>query len=169
MFGMSNYELYRRIEHQLDFRKDDIGRYLEVMIDIVGEQNKNIGEHKEWLSDIANRLESALASKLENQGTKAEEDFWLTRYNNLQEKCGKLEAKIEYLETQTAITEKQREIEELKALNEVKDRVLERLHSVILELDIALVKANIPECSKIAENLMNQAWEATKELYDSEE
>lgn len=70
MFGMSNDEMYRRIEHQLDFRKDDIGRYLEVMIDIVGEQNKNIGEHKEWLSDIANRLEATLANKKENQALK---------------------------------------------------------------------------------------------------
>lgn len=169
MFGMSNDELYRRIEHILDFKQDRIRSYLEATIDVVGEQNKSINEHKEWLSDIANRLESVLTSKLENQGIKGEEDFWLTRYNNLKEKCEKLEVKIEKLETQTAITEYQREIEKLKAHNEAKSRALERLHSVILELDIALVKANIPECSKIAENLLNQAWEATKELYDSEE
>lgn len=67
---MSNDEMYRRIEHQLDFQKDTIRSYLEATIDVVGEQNKNINEHKEWLSDIANRLEATLANEKENQALK---------------------------------------------------------------------------------------------------
>ena len=90
MFGMSNDEMYRRIEHQLDFQKDDIRRYLEVTIDIVGEQNKSIGEHKEWLSDIANRLEATLANEKENQA--------------LKERIEELEKENEWLETRLKIS-----------------------------------------------------------------
>lgn len=67
---MSNDELYRRIEHKLDYQKYNIRSYLEATIDVVGEQNKNINEHKEWLSDIANRLEAALVNEKENQASK---------------------------------------------------------------------------------------------------
>lgn len=67
---MSNDELYRRIEHKLDYQKYNIRSYLEATIDVVGEQNKNINEHKEWLSDIANRLEAALVNEKENQALK---------------------------------------------------------------------------------------------------
>lgn len=70
MFGMSNEEMYRRIEHQLDFQKDTIRSYLEATIDVVGEQNKSINEHKEWLSDIANKLEATLANEKEKQALK---------------------------------------------------------------------------------------------------
>lgn len=70
MFRMSNDELYRRIEHKLDYQKYNIRSYLEATIDVVGEQNKNINEHKEWLSDIANRLEAALVNEKENQALK---------------------------------------------------------------------------------------------------
>ena len=37
---MSNDELYRRIEHKLDYQKYNIRSYLEATIDVVGEQNK---------------------------------------------------------------------------------------------------------------------------------
>lgn len=40
MFRMSNDELYRRIEHKLDYQKYNIRSYLEATIDVVGEQNK---------------------------------------------------------------------------------------------------------------------------------
>ena len=90
MFGMSNDEMYRRIEHQLDFQKDDIRRYLEATIDVVGEQSKNINEHKEWLSDIANRLEAALANEKENQA--------------LKERIEELEKENEWLETRLKIS-----------------------------------------------------------------
>ena len=90
MFGISNDELYRRIEHKLDYQKYNIRSYLEATIDVVGEQNKNINEHKEWLSDIANRLEAALANEKENQA--------------LKERIEELEKENKWLETRLKIS-----------------------------------------------------------------
>lgn len=87
---MSNDELYRRMEHQLDFQKDTIRSYLEATIDVVGEQNKNINEHKEWLSDIANRLEATLANEKENRV--------------LKERIEELEKENRWLETRLKIS-----------------------------------------------------------------
>lgn len=50
MFGMSNEEMYRRIEHQLDFQKDTIRSYLEATIDVVGEQNRILAELRDALA-----------------------------------------------------------------------------------------------------------------------
>lgn len=85
MFRMSNDELYRRIEHKLDYQKYNIRSYLEATIDVVGEQNKNINEHKEWLSDIANRLEAALAIEKENQVLKLRIEELEGEHRELQE------------------------------------------------------------------------------------
>lgn len=87
---MSNDELYRRIEHKLDYQKYNIRSYLETTIDVVGEQNKNINEHKEWLSDIANRLEAALANEKENRV--------------LKERIEELEKENRWLETRLKIS-----------------------------------------------------------------
>lgn len=90
MFRMSNDELYRRIEHKLDYQKYDIRSYLEATIDVVGEQNKNINEHKEWLSDVANRMEATLANEKENRV--------------LKERIEELEKENRWLETRLKIS-----------------------------------------------------------------
>lgn len=97
MFGMSNEEMYRRIEHILDFREDRIRSYLEKTIDVVGEQNKSINEHKEWLSDITNRLEATLANEKENQALKLRIECLEGEHRELEEQHRELQEQYKFL------------------------------------------------------------------------
>lgn len=97
MFRMSNDELYRRIEHKLDYQKYNIRSYLEATIDVVGEQNKNINEHKEWLSDIANRLEATLAIEKENQVLKLRIEELEGEHRELEEEHRELQEQYKWL------------------------------------------------------------------------
>lgn len=97
MFRMSNEELYRRIEHIIDFKGDRIRSYLEATIDVVGEQNKSINEHKEWLSDIANRLEATLANEKEKQALKLRIEKLEEERRELEEEHRELQEQYKWL------------------------------------------------------------------------
>lgn len=69
---------------------------------------KNINEYKEWLSDIANRLEATLANEKENQV--------------LKERIEELEERIEELEKENKWFERH-----LKISREISDNLIEIL------------------------------------------
>lgn len=92
MFGMSNDEMYFKMCERLSMNEAYVRSALRDTNRIVNKLNQDINknEHKEWLSDIANRLEATLANEKENQA--------------LKERIEELEKENEWLETRLKIS-----------------------------------------------------------------
>lgn len=94
MFGMSNEDLYIKMNDRLSmhetFINSDLRNTNRIVNKLNQDINKNEEQRREWLSDIANRLEAALANEKENQA--------------LRERIEELEKENEWLETRLKIS-----------------------------------------------------------------
>lgn len=89
MFGMSNDDLYIKMNDRLSmhetFINSDLRNTNRIVNKLNQDINKNEEQRREWLSDIANRLEATLANEKENQALKErieeleKENEWLER------------------------------------------------------------------------------------------
>lgn len=95
MFGMSNDDLYIKMNDRLSMHETFINSDLRNTNRIVNKLNQDINKHeenrREWLSDIANRLEATLANEKENQALKE-------HIEKLEERIEELEQENEWLE-----------------------------------------------------------------------
>ena len=105
MFGMSNDDLYIKMNDRLSmhetFINSDLRNTNRIVNKLNQDINKNEEQRREWLSDIANRLEATLANEKENQALK---------------EC------IEELEKENRFLERRLEI-----LSEIKDNLIQFL------------------------------------------
>ena len=91
---MSNEDLYIKMNDRLSmhetFINSDLRNTNRIVNKLNQDINKNEEQRREWLSDIANRLEAALANEKENQA--------------LRERIEELEKENEWLETRLKIS-----------------------------------------------------------------
>lgn len=99
MVWMSNNEMYVKISRILHDNQINIIRYLMETQIMINNQNQDTSEYKEWLSDIANRLEAALANEKENRALKE-------RIEELEERIEELEKENRFLEGHLEILRK---------------------------------------------------------------
>ncbi|MEQ3473419.1 hypothetical protein [Enterococcus cecorum] len=81
----------------VDFISKTISELQSRIVGIEEKQNQDISEYKEWLSDIANRMEATLANEKENQALKE-------RIEKLKERVEELEKENKWLETRLKIS-----------------------------------------------------------------
>lgn len=94
MFGMSNDDLYIKMNDRLSmhetFINSDLRNTNRIVNKLNQDINKNEEQRREWLSDIANRLEATLANEKENQALKE-------RIEELEKENRFLERRVEIL------------------------------------------------------------------------
>ena len=94
MFGMSNDDLYIKMNDRLSmhetFINSDLRNTNRIVNKLNQDINKNEEQRREWLSDVANRLEATLANEKENQA--------------LRERIEELEKENKWLQTRLKIS-----------------------------------------------------------------
>lgn len=97
MVWMSNNEMYVKISRILHDNQINIIRYLMETQIMINNQNQDTNEYKEWLSDIANRLEAALANEKEKQVLKLRIEELEGEHRELEEEHRELQEQYKWL------------------------------------------------------------------------